>query len=268
MRARMLDALLLVIAFGIALGWRLAYTVDFDGLYGQDSYAYYDFALDLPRAASEGRIASPAYWTLGYPALLTAVFAVFGESAAVGQAVNIVMGAALSPLVYGLVRLAGGARIGAFAAALIMALCGQAIQSSIVLMTDIPALFWATASAAALLAYLRRRHVRWLMLMAACLALAILTRPPFALLGLAWGVTLISTRANGRHIIVVGIVGALMLLPQAAYNALSPLPSLNIAPLSGWHPANALASSFVSAEGAVSYPQINAVYYAQFLHAP
>src|SRR5262249_6649498 len=122
----------------------------FDGLYGQDSYAYYDFAGEIRATIGQGHILGPFFWPLGYPALLAAGFALFGSQATVGQAINIILGTALTPLVYILARQIGLRRFGALVAAVLITLNGQAIQSSIVLMSDIPGLFWATLSAALL----------------------------------------------------------------------------------------------------------------------
>ena len=92
----------------------------FDGLYGQDSYAYYDFAGELREAISKGRAPGPFFWPLGYPALLTTAFALFGTQATTGQAINIMLGSALTPLVYILARQMGLRHAGAIIAGLLM----------------------------------------------------------------------------------------------------------------------------------------------------
>ncbi len=74
----------------------------FDGLYGQDAYAYYDFAGELRTAISEGQTPESFFWPLGYPAVLAGTFAIFGSEATVGQMLNILMSAALSPLLNGI----------------------------------------------------------------------------------------------------------------------------------------------------------------------
>src|SRR5262245_58292018 len=133
--SRRIDLWLIASLFLISLLVRTLIPVvyQFDGLYGQDSYAYYDFA----RAMVEGHAPSAFFWPLGYPALLASGFALFGENARVGLSINLLLGAALVPLVYILARQIGCERFGATIAALLMLACGQAFQSSIVLMSDI-----------------------------------------------------------------------------------------------------------------------------------
>src|SRR5690606_267797 len=111
------------------------------------------------------------FWPLGYPLLLAGGFALFGVSAATAQAISLILGALLASLCYVLARLVGASTVGAFVAGAVVVICGQAIQSSIVVMSDIPALTWATASAVALWAYRLRRRSGWLMAAAVLLAL-------------------------------------------------------------------------------------------------
>src|SRR5262245_38225385 len=132
MNLKRLDVALLGMLFAFALilrvGIAAAYT--FDGLYGQDAFAYYDFAA----AMAQGHAPAIFFWPLGYPALLTAGFWFFGIHATVGQGISILFGALLSPFVYILTRQMSGGRVSGFIAGVLMAICGQAIQSSIVLM--------------------------------------------------------------------------------------------------------------------------------------
>lgn len=152
MRGR--DVVLAFAVFLVALALRLAPLImhPFDGLYGQDAYAYYAMGESLAGGQPYGGI---FVWGVGYPAALAAGFLLGGVSPGMAQAITLLLGAALAPLVYALARLAGVSRIGAAAAGLLMAVCGQAIQSSIVVMSDVLALACATASAVMLVASCR-----------------------------------------------------------------------------------------------------------------
>ncbi|MFN8447321.1 MAG: glycosyltransferase family 39 protein [Anaerolineae bacterium] len=219
------DGWLIAGVFAISLIARLVFTTRFDGLYGQDAYAYYNYAQSMAR----GGDLAPFFWPLGYPALLASGFALFGATALTAQAINLLLGALIAGLVYLLARQVGVGRSGALAAGLIAALCGQAIQSSIVVMADIPALAWALLSAVTLLEYLRADRLRWLVFAALLLALACVTRWLYLALVPAWGAAVLLTwkRPRWRHLLVAGAAAALVLLPQAAVSLHSPFPVLD-----------------------------------------
>lgn len=255
----------LVGVFALSLALRVAVTLGFDGLYGQDPYAYYNYAGQMRAAISDRADLAPFFWPLGYPALLALAFALFGTSALVAQALTILLGALLASLVFVLARQVGASRFGALAAALIVAFCGQAIQSSIVVMADIPALFWTTLSAVALAHYLRGDRPRWLVVAALTLALACVTRWLYLALVPVWlaALLLYGRRLRWREIGAAGVAAALVLLPQIAVSIHSPFPVLNHAWVQGWSPANVLVHEFVNYDGHFVYADINALFYAR-----
>ncbi len=252
-------------SFALSLALRLVFTAGFDGLYGQDAYAYYNCAVSLRQTLLEGTPLPPFFWPLGYPALLAGAFTLFGTSPFTAQALSLLLGSLLAPLVYLLTRQVGAQRAGAFAAALIMAFCGQALQSSIVVMADIPALFWAVISAICLLHSLRTERRRWLALSAGTLALACITRWLYLALIPLWAVTLLLAwrKLRPRETLTALFAAALVLLPQLAVSMGSPYPVLNHAWVEGWQFANGFASQFDNADGHFEYTQVNALFYAQ-----
>lgn len=287
------DLWLIAGLFGCSLVLRAFFAVGFDGLYGQDAYAYYNFAGELGRTIGQGTTLPPFFWPLGYPTLLAAGFAVFGATPLTAQAISLALGALIAPLVYVLARQMGAKTAGALAAGLITAACGQAIQSSIVVMADIPALFWATASAVCLMHYItamrpcgttqnndspqksatgsiHTERRRWLAAAALLLALACVTRWLYLALIPAWGAALVlawrGAPARGvrwRETLLAGGAAALVLLPQAAISVQSPFPVLNHAWVEGWQAQNALSQHFDNADGHFDYAQVNAVFYGQ-----
>jgi len=243
----------------------------FDGLYGQDAYAYYDYAGRLYTAIAGGQPPEPFFWPLGYPALLTSGFRVLGESVCTAQAMNIALGSLIGPLICLSARLMGGRLIGALIAGLIGSLCGQALQSSIVIMSDIPALWWATASLALLLVYFRRDRPAWLAASALTLALAGITRWLYLILALPWLLAvLIAAHCRPRwpHLLLAALSALIILAPQIAFSRSNPFPALNHAFVAGWSPLNFGRSVFETVEGRLSYAQINAVFYAKPLIDP
>lgn len=263
---RRADAAIIVILFAANLLVRtaLAAAYSFDGLYGQDAYAYYDFAREIV----EGRANTAFHWPLGYPLILAAGFTVFGVSAGVGQAISMLLGAALAPLVYVLGRLLGCRVPCALAAALLMTVCGQALQSSVVLMSDVPALFWALVSAVALFRYARSEQAGWLALAAFALAWASITRWIYLTLALPWALAVLllwirNRRVRWPHGALAAAAAALIFIPQVIY-------SLGENPYSwtAWTLANAFRSEFADTQGRLVYPQVNALFFASFLYDP
>jgi hypothetical protein len=283
-----LDIFLLLLLFTIAILLRVHWivTTGFNGLYGQDAYAYFDFALELRHALIEWRLPEPFFWPLGYPALLMMMFSVFGASAGVGQVLNVLLGCLLPVLAYLLARQAGSRWFGGLVAGLLMAFCGQAIQSSIVVMADIPALFWATLSAVLLNLYLRqppplnqptelnangRPHrvsstfEYVLIISALCLTFAGITRWLYFGLAPLWTwLVLIHWRGKIRwwdSIAVLAVV-LLLLIPQLAYSRTTPFPTLNHAWVVGWSPLNAVRQLFINDDGQFAYAYSNWRFYA------
>ncbi len=258
------DLLLALALMAAALAVRLAAlaSAPLDGLYGQDAYAYYGHALDLRAVLAAGTAPPPFFWPAGYPALLASVFAMFGESAAAGQAVSLLLGAALAPLAFGLARAADVKRPGAVLAGLLMAANGQAIQSSLVLMADVPALFWASVSALALLLGLRSKRAGWFALTGAALGLAVITRWANLLLFAPFAAAFLAGRGRWRGAAFSALAFAVILFPQLLISANSPYPTFNHAWVQGWSPLNAFTRDFVNVDGVFHYAQINAAFYA------
>ena len=76
----------------------------FDGLYGQDAYAYFDYARQIVGILSGGQLSGPFYWPLGYPALVALPMAIIGAAPLAGQIVSLVTGSLIAPLVYLIAR--------------------------------------------------------------------------------------------------------------------------------------------------------------------
>ncbi len=226
--------------FVISLLLRLALVLStpFDGLYGQDAYAYYDYAQDLRASLQTNTALKPFFWPLGYPSLLAVGLSIAGTRPSVAQAISILMGAALTSLVYIIARQIGTNRIGSITAAGVMTLCGQALQSSVVIMSDIPALFWATVSAMLLIRYLtpsspihtpeKSSRTKWLILAAITLTLASITRWIYLVLGLPFGLAVLIEwrgRIKWRAVLFSLLTTALVLLPQILFSRTNPAPN-------------------------------------------
>ncbi len=242
----------------------------FDGLYGQDAYAYYDFAESLRNTMITGESPGAFFWGLGYPAVLAGLFtASGGASSGIAQAASILMGAAVPALVSIIALKLRMRPIGAVTAGLILAASGQAIQSSLVVMADIPALFWSVC--AALLLVIHHEHRKPLVLIgsAICLTMAILTRWLYGILIIPFLWMLLSERPPFKHVLFAAIAAALLFIPQLIYNGIDhPLSIFNHAWVTGWSPLNTIQQDFKNIDGAFHYVQPNFLFYSAPLIDP
>jgi hypothetical protein len=259
-----------VILFCVALVLRFFWAQGFDGLYGQDAFAYYNFAISLRSSLLQLQVPESFFWPLGYPLLLILAFTVGSTSALTAQMLNILLGASLAPLLYALAREMSLGQGGAFLAALLMAFCGQAIQSSIVLMSDIPALFWAVLSAYLLFVHFRNKQAVYLILAFLCLALAIITRWIYLTLVPVWALVLLyHWRGIRWHLCLLAALAFLMvLLPQVIYNMTSPYPVLNHEWVVSWSPVHFWQRDFTNGDGTFHYESINSLFYAASFSKP
>ncbi|MEX1311233.1 MAG: hypothetical protein AB1Z65_12485, partial [Candidatus Sulfomarinibacteraceae bacterium] len=144
---------LLVFATALAVRVSVIWFWQFDGLYGQDAFAYYDRSVDIAHRLVHGWSALPPFfWPHGYPILGAVAVVAVGEGPVGPQLVNIVFGSLLAVLAYffarDLDRAAAAAEADAPArdgeacglvAGLCTALAGQPVLSSVVVMSDVTA---------------------------------------------------------------------------------------------------------------------------------
>jgi 4-amino-4-deoxy-L-arabinose transferase-like glycosyltransferase len=270
------DYLRLLVLFLFALSVRLLVIgfARFDGLYGQDAFAYLDYTKQILGLHLTG----PFYWPLGYPVVAACFAWLLGNPTLGAQWACILMGAALAPLVCALTyELLDGATARlphlaalAVAAGLLMALSGQVLQSSIVIMSDVPALFWATLSAYALIRL--RKSSQWFLLPLAALglALAIVSRWVYLGLVLPFGFYFFvehrSLIRSTRFLISLSIFLAI-LVSQFVFSQSTAAPVLAQSWLVNWDPRNAVQTVFDNSDGHFEYPWPPFIFYAApFFH--
>jgi len=270
-----------VALFGAALLFRIIPIIQnsFDGLYGQDAYAYYSYAQQLFDALQQFHGPPPFWWPLGYPILLDAGFLVGGVSVASAQAITVLCGALVAPFGYGLAREAAPKEFQEFAgwvAGLLCAIVGQLVQSSVVIMADAPALMWATLGAWLLLRFRRTSETWSLFIGAIAVGLAVWTRWQNLLFAGVWFFALIvivvsarkrsAWRAGGLVLLAVALI-ALVLLPQMIIRWTTGAQLAGQSWLEGWSPADFLARSFDTVDGHFDYAFPVSIFYAQvFVH--
>ena len=258
----------------------------FDGLYGQDSFAYFHYATGpLRQALAHGQLPPPFFWPPGYPLMVAAVSAVVGVAPIAGQIVSVAAGAAVPAFTVLLARELGtderaGSTVAgprwlpvSLLAGVIVAVTGQLFQSSLVVMADTLGLAAATAGAWALARYRRTGAARWLLLCALAFAWAILTRWIYGLVAVPvaiWGLVLLRRRPrrvallHGAGAAAVGIV----VLAPIAFPAVLGLIGGGNAPFAGdlqvysWSPLNAFHKTFTTGDGHLAYNLPTGLYYA------
>lgn len=273
--------LTLLLPLPLALPLLLAWLGRFDGLYGQDPYAYFDYAVGpLLANVRHLHLPPPFFWPPGYPLLLALASLCLGPTPLAGQVVSLGAGL-LVPIFTALLahELGAGEEDDGWGtpllAGLLAALVGQLWQSSLVVMADVPALAAATVGMWALARHSRQPHRRrWLVLAAAALALAVLTRWAYALvavialLAALWHLKALPRPLALRQALLAALVVAVLLAPLW-------LPLLTGAtdPVSGrrafagdlavysWNPLNAFRRQFTTADGLLVYNRPNGLWY-------
>src|SRR5690606_7131771 len=145
----------------------------------------------------------PFFWPPGYPFLVALASLLLGPVPQAGQLVSLLAGSAVPVLTVLLARevapaeAGDGATLVPAAAGVLVALNGQLWQSSAVVMADTTGLALATAGAWAVARYGRRRGARWLLLAAALLCAATLTRWIYGVVAIP--VTAFALRAIARR---------------------------------------------------------------------
>ena len=260
------------ILFVIALSSRLAAVAiwPFDGLYGQDAFAYYRQAIAIAENLPRGQLPPlDFFWPNGYPLVVALFMLVLGQTAVAAQWVSLLSGAALAPLAYALSGelFPEADRRAGILAGLIVAVAGQPILSSIVVMADMPALCWATLAAWLLArAWRRSRPAGRLLGAGAALALAIVTRWIYVLLVPAFSAyaayQMRRHKSRWRLMLVPVLSSTLILLPQVWLSLNRPEGLLH-SWLLGWNPANAFQRQFDTVDGHLEYALPVAVFYVQ-----
>ncbi len=269
---------LILFCLTLTLRVALVWIFPFDGLYGQDAYAYFDYARVLFAALTHGQMPPPFWWPLGYPFVLNVGFLFGGVNIATAQFTTIVCGALVVPLAFALAYEASLERkmFAGWVAGLICAACGQLAQSSVVIMADAPALMFATLGAWLLLRYARTRNVLTLCVAAFAVGMSVWIRWQNLIFAVMWILTLgvMEWKAVNKNwaerilhfCFALGLVG-IVLLPQLLIRVTTNAPLAGQTWLEGWNIGNFFARTFDIVDGHFEYALPVAIFYGQlFIH--
>ena len=245
----------------------------FDGLHGQDAFAYHRYAGELREALAAGQPPPTFFWPLGYPLLVVAATTVFGTGPSAGQAVSVLAGSLLAPLLYVVARESGAKAAGAALAGSLAASAAQPVIWSLSVMSDAAGVAWVTLSAWALLRYSRTLRLRALGLAAFSLACAILTRWVYLTAIMPWGLAvLLCWRAGAvgwKHAVraallaaAIGLVVVGMQFLPAIGSAVRELPHTGDLATVGWNPGNAVRATVANSDGTFHYRWPIGMFYA------
>ena len=246
---------------------------NFDGLYGQDSFAYYNYATDLQQALAAAQWPPAFFWPIGYPLLIVLFNFISNSQTAAAQMVNILMGAALAPLVYSLIlSYQPKARLGGVVAGILMAVSAQLLLSSLSAMADVASLFWATLSMWLMLRYLRHLQLRWLVLTAVIISFATLTRWVYGLLIIPWGLAALFAWLRAGYSLQRSVATAtIAVLIGLGLLGLHAAPGLSRGELAhfgdievySWRISNAFANELTNHDGRFQYEYRTGHFYAR-----
>jgi hypothetical protein len=265
----------------------LAWVNGFDGLYGQDAFAYYRYAVVALR--EQLYPPPPFFWPPGYPLLILLTTILVGITPLAGQLISLICGgltAVFTALLTHEVLVSDDTNTGvaSLVAGLAMGFTGQLWQSSAVIMADTPSLAAATLGMWALSCWTRLtrddatspRAVYWLILASGALAYAAITRWIYSVVALVaalWALVSLyrvyqqSWRRAARYSLLAAIPAVLILGP-VLIPALTRPPGAAITfggnfryPFGSWNPTNAFRRDFVNVDGFHRYALPNALYY-------
>jgi hypothetical protein len=259
----------------------------FDGLYGQDAFAYYNYAVFYLR--EQLFPPPPFFWPPGYPLLILLMTLIVGITPLAGQLVSLICGGLTAIFTALLTREVcrneeKNAYVAPLVAGLTIAFTGQLWQSSAVIMADTPSLVAATLGMWMLARWTRlvtdnASHPQvayWLMLASGALAYAVITRWIYSVVALVAGLwAMVILYRTYRHAFGISLQTALLALIPALL-ILGPvlLPALTRPPgtdtifggnfqyqFVSWDLINAFRRDFVNPDGFNTYALPNAVYY-------
>lgn len=246
----------------------------FDGLYGQDSFAYYTYATgslrdNLPAFA-------PFFWPPGYPLLVALASYIVGVTPFSGQVIALLGGASV-PVFTALfaheIWPPDDRRV-PLLAGLLTALMGQLWQSSIVVMSDAPSLAFGTMGMWMVARYGRRPTLTHLTFATFGLAYAILSRWAYPLVAIPCTIYTVQTmwrlsrKTAIQHFLLATAIVVVVLSPiwwaflqQTIFAPVGTIAFLGDLGVYGWNPLTGLQRVHETHDGILSYRFPTAVYY-------
>jgi len=284
------DTFIFIALFIIAFGVRLFCIIyfKFDGLYGQDAYAYAEYSKLFYNSIINFKVPPNFYWPIGFYFFST-IFSLVtaGKTALSSLLVSLNAGALTAGfmflLCYEVIRRYysdGKAKKYSFAAGLIICFAGITTKQSVVIMSDSLGLLFITISALYLIKYLNEQNRRYLVFCFSAFSLGLITRYANGLFIPVIIPVLFSVYRNSKDkkqisfdILLGTIIGFIIFLPQLLYIIKFGIPYFQYkgeAPTwsASWSPLNIFRSDFATFDGTQHYRFINGIFYSSPVFHP
>ncbi len=257
-----------MLAAAVALVVRAAFR--FDGLYGQDAFAYFRFARAIGPHLLRGAPLPLLFWPRGYPAAVAALLPLTGGTPLAGQiasALGVAAAAAATALLAGELQRARGETpnaVGPAVAGICVAASGIALRLGQLVMADGLALGLAAIGLWTAARHARTGHGPSLVACATAIAWGAVTRWQIGLLALPVGAALAldgRARRPGRWWALALAAAGAILVPQLLAARAVPHALLQHEWLLRWNPANAFRRDFQTTEGQAHYHAPVALFY-------
>jgi 4-amino-4-deoxy-L-arabinose transferase-like glycosyltransferase len=261
------------VALSLAVVVRLA--LPFDGLYGQDAFAYFRFARAIWPHLRSGAPLPLLYWPMGYPVVVALLLPLTHGLPAAGQIVSSLSCAVAATATFVLVRKLRWQRLqpswnrqAALVAGLSVALSGGVLRTSQVVMADGLACGAAATALACAVGYMRSGKGRQLVACALAVAVGAVTRWLIGLLVIPLalyfaiefsrrathaGGTRASLRTSWPWFLLAATVALGVLIPQLVVAHSVPNSLENHDWLVFWNLGNAFKREFHTPEGRYAY---------------
>lgn len=239
----------------------------FNGLYGQDAYAYYYYSEAVRGFLNTGQDPGNFFWPVGYP-VFAGILSVTGIP--VSLAMQMVSIMSLLGIVYLLSRLIGfqhsdsGNQKTVY---LFICFCFSPfiLKAGVIGMSDLPAAFFVLAAYYTFCLYLKESNVKWALLFGIMASLSVLTRFPSIVLVALPAILIIYWMVKRKkvfHLLALSIMAVLgiMALIRFSDNSLSSL--FNHPALTDWSLFHGLQREFTTMNGHIFYRFPNIVYVA------
>jgi hypothetical protein len=245
--------------------------VPFDGLYGQDAFAYFRFARALGPHLLHGVQLPPLYWPRGYPIVTAMLLPLAGGGPLAGQLVSALACAWTATATFLIVRQLRPqpshetAPVAPLVAGLCVAASGGVLRSSQVVMADALSMALATTAIWCAVQFTRNGRGPWLVACGAAVAAGAVTRWQIALLALPiaaffWVESKAAahegapTRAIARGWWIIAVLTSLaIVVPQLVAARAAPLSLEHHEWFERWSLLNAGHRDFHTREGHAQY---------------
>ena len=159
----------------------------FDGIeFNGDSYRYYLEAISFSKSIQEFSLPEPAFWPYGFPSLIGILFQFIPASFENAQLVPICLTAGLFLMLFLILfeNFSSPAenKMAITISILLTFSCGFILKYQLLIMSDIPALFWAALSIYLLLRYCKNNNRLFLLMVAVSATIALLSRYVYGLI--------------------------------------------------------------------------------------